>query len=344
MKPFGKLDRRAFLGRLLAGFGVVGLSGLADGARGLLGRVAHAAEGLWGSLVGLSAEITPVGRFYTVSKNIFDPSVDGTGWKVEIKGRVERPYTLTLEELKRLPAVTKPHTLMCISNEVGGELISNAEWKGVPLRLILERVGIRPGSTELILRARDGYSDSFPLKAALAEGTILAYEMNGKPLERQHGFPARVLVMGIYGMKNVKWLTELEVADYDYKGYWEARGWSDEAIYKTFSRIDIPAPRAALQHGERHWIAGVAFAGDRGVKAVEVSVDGGKGWQPARVKPALGPHAWALWAYEWTPAAPGGATLVVRAIDGTGAVQSAGPKPPLPDGAEGHDMVSVRVV
>ncbi len=344
MKPFGKLGRRAFLGRLLAGFGVVGLSGLAGGARDFLGRAAQAAEVFWKSLAGLSAEITPVGQFYTVSKNIFDPSVDERGWKVEIKGRVERPYTLTLEELKRLPAVTKPHTLMCISNEVGGELISNAEWKGVPLRLILERAGIKPGSSELILRARDGYSDSFPLKAALAEGTILAYEMNGKPLERQHGFPARVLVMGIYGMKNVKWLTELEVADFDYKGYWEARGWSDQAIYKTFSRIDLPAPRAALQHGERHWIAGVAFAGDRGVKAVEVSVDGGKGWQPARVKPALGPHAWVLWAYEWTPAAPGGATLVVRAIDGTGTVQPVGPKSPLPDGAEGYHMVPVRVV
>jgi len=344
MRLFAGQTRRTFVGRLLAGCGVLGLSRLAAGATTLFGRVAEAAEGLWAGIAGLAAEITPVGQFYTVSKNVFDPAVDARSWRLQIKGRVERPYTLTLEEIKRLPAVTKPHTLMCISNEVGGDLISSAEWKGVPLRPLLERAGIKPGSTELILRARDGYSDSFPLQAALAEGTILAYEMNGKPVERQHGFPARVLVMGIYGMKNVKWLTELEVADYDYKGYWEVRGWSDEAIYKTFSRIDVPAPRATLRRGERHWIAGVAFAGDRGVKAVEVSVDGGEGWQPARIKPALGPHAWVLWAYEWVPAVPGQATLMVRAIDGTGVVQPPGPKPPLPDGAEGYHVVPVKVV
>lgn len=344
MSAVGREGRRVFLGRLLAGCGVMGLTSLGGGVRALLGRIAEAAEGLWKSLTGLSTEVTPVGRFYTVSKNVFDPSLDARIWKVEIKGRVERPGSLTLDELKRLPAVTKPHTLMCISNEVGGELISNAEWKGVPLRLILERAGIKPGSTELILRARDGYSDSFPLAAALAEGTILAYEMNGRPLERQHGFPARVLVMGIYGMKNVKWLSELEVADYDYKGYWEVRGWSDEAIYKTFSRIDVPAPGSSLRRGERHWIAGVAFAGDRGVTAVEVSVDGGKAWQPAQVKPALGPHTWVLWAYAWTPEAAGATSLVVRAVDGTGAVQPPGPRPPLPDGAEGYHIVPVKIV
>ncbi|MBI2468160.1 MAG: molybdopterin-dependent oxidoreductase [Candidatus Rokubacteria bacterium] len=324
-------SRRTFLGRALAGLGLVAV-----------GRGVARAQEVWARIAGLPPEITPVGKFYTVSKNVFDPSVDGKSWRLQIKGKVEQPYSLTLEELRQLPAVEKPYTLMCISNEVGGELISNATWKGVPLKPILERAGIKPGATELILRARDGYSDSFPLEAALREGTILAYEMNGHPLAKQHGYPARVLVMGIYGMKNVKWLTELEVADYDYKGYWESRGWSDTAIYKSFSRIDVPQAGQRLKPGTPTWIAGVAFAGDRGVRAVEVSADGGKTWQAARVKPALGNHTWMLWAFEWTPA-PGSATLRVRVVDGTGAVQPAGPMPPLPDGAEGHHTISVRV-
>jgi DMSO/TMAO reductase YedYZ molybdopterin-dependent catalytic subunit len=336
-------DRRRFLGRALGGLGLVALGRATDSVIADLGRgMAHAQEA-WTQISGLSPEVTPVGKFYTVSKNVFDPTVDAKTWTLVVKGQVERPYSLTLEELRQLPAVTKPHTLMCVSNEVGGELISNAIWKGVPLRSILERAGIQPGASEFILRARDGYSDSFPLDAALRDGTILAYEMNGKPLERQHGFPARVLVMGIYGMKNVKWLSELEVADFDYKGYWAARGWSDTAIYKTFSRIDVPPSSGRLKRGERGWIAGVAFAGDRGVTTVEVSVDGGTSWQPARVKPAMGGHAWALWSVEWMPAAPGTAAIVVRAVDGSGAVQPPGPQPPLPDGAEGLHALSVRV-
>jgi len=336
-------DRRTFLSRALGVFGLASALRAAGVTVAGLGRGVASGRELWVQIPGLAAEVTPVGKFYTVSKNVFDPSVDAKGWRLTLKGKVERPYSLTLDELTQLPAVTKPHTLMCISNEVGGDLISNAIWKGIPLRTLLEKAGIRPGATELILRARDGYSDSFPLSAALRDGTILAYEMNGKPLTRQHGFPARVLVMGIYGMKNVKWLTELEVADYDYKGYWEVRGWSDTAIYKTFSRIDVPRFDSVLKRGERTWIAGVAFAGDRGIKAVEVSVDSGKSWQAARLKPAMGDHTWVLWAFEWVPASPGDVMLQVRAVDDAGAVQPPGPKAPLPDGAEGLHSLTAQL-
>ncbi len=336
-------NRRTFLGRGLTGLAVAVLAGAADTVAAGFGRgLAHAQE-IWGQIAGLATEITPVGKFYTVSKNIFDPAIDAKTWKLVVKGKVERPFDLTLDELRRLPSVSKPHTLMCISNEIGGDLISNAVWKGVPLKVILDRAGVRPGATKLVLRGRDGYSDSFTLSTALLGGTILAYEMNGKPLERQHGSPARALVMGIYGIKNVKWLSELEVVDQDYKGYWQARGWSDTAIYKTFSRIDVPGPGAALKRGERNWLAGVAFAGNRGIRAVEVSVDGGKAWQPARVKPAMGDHTWALWAFEWIPATAGPATLMIRAVDGTGAAQPVGPTPPLPDGVEGLHSVAVQV-
>src|SRR5262249_42731901 len=247
--------RRAFLGLGLAG---LGLAALARGARTVGRGLAHA-QAIWGQITGLTNEITPVGKFYTVSKNIFGPAIDPATWKLAVKGRVERPYALTLDELRQLPFITKPHTLMCISNEIGGDLISNAAWKGVPLKLLLDRAGVRPGATKLVLRGRDGYSDSFPLRAALLDGTILAYGMIDKPLERQHGFPVRVLVMGLYGIKNVKWLSELEVVENGYKGYWQARGWTDSAVYKTFSRIDVPGPGTALRRGERSWIAGVAF-------------------------------------------------------------------------------------
>jgi DMSO/TMAO reductase YedYZ molybdopterin-dependent catalytic subunit len=328
---------------MLAGFGGVALAPLVGAvATGVRHGLAHAQE-IWAHIAGLSTEVTPVGKFYVVSKNIFDPAVESKTWKLAVKGMVERPYGLTLDELRQLPSVTKPHSLMCISNEIGGDLISNATWKGVPLKILLEKAGVRSGARKLIVRARDGYSDSFPLGAALHEGTIVAYEMNGKPLERQHGFPARVLVMGLYGIKNVKWVSEVEIVEHDYKGYWQVRGWTDTAIYKTFSRIDVPGHDATLKRGAPTWIAGVAFAGDRGIRTVEVSVDGGKSWQPARVKRAMGDHTWVLWAFEWTPAASGTAALVSRAVDGTGAVQPAGPNPPLPDGVEGLHRVAVKV-
>jgi DMSO/TMAO reductase YedYZ molybdopterin-dependent catalytic subunit len=336
-----RTGRRGFIGRGLAALGLVGLARAIPpvAATGL----ASAPE-TWTPVPGLSSEITPVGRFYTVSKNVFDPTIDARTWRLAIRGKVDRPHDLTLDELRRLPSVTRSHTLMCISNEVGGDLISNARWTGVTLRALLEAAGVRPGAVKVVLRARDGYSDSIPLATALRDGTLVAYEMNGQPLERQHGFPARALVMGLYGIKNVKWLAAVEVVDTDYKGYWQRRGWTDTAVYKTFSRIDVPRPGAVLRRGERSWIAGVAFTGDRGVARVELSVDGGRAWQAARLRPALGDHTWVLWAVEWTPTIAGRARLVVRAVDGGGAVQPAGPAPPLPDGVEGFHGIETQVV
>lgn len=331
-QPIG--DRRGFL--RAAGFALAFLAGVK-----VLGRaIAHAADEIWKSIAGLSPEVVPVGKFYTVSKNVFDPSVNPAAWSLEIKGLVERPYRIAYDELRRLPSVEQYATLMCISNEVGGDLISNGHWKGVRLKDLLNRAGIKPGAVEVILRAADGYSDSFPLKKGLEDGVHVVYEMNGKPLAKQHGAPARVVVPGIYGMKNVKWVTWIELADYDYKGYWEIRGWSDEAIYKTMSRID--APQGTVRAGEKNWIAGVAFAGDRGIRDVEVSTDGGKTWQKTEVKPSLGPFTWVLWALPWTPPAPGRYTVVVRAVEKDGTVQTAEERPPLPDGSSGWHRVTVR--
>ncbi|MGH7262822.1 MAG: molybdopterin-dependent oxidoreductase [Candidatus Rokuibacteriota bacterium] len=331
-------DRRGFLRN--AGMATAATAGLKL-AGGLWAELARAAEDLWRAVAGLPPEITPVGKFYTVSKNVFDPAVKTERWSLEIKGLVDRPYKLTYEELKGLPSVTQPATLMCISNEVGGELIGNAQWKGIRLKDLLAKAGIKPTAIEVILRAADGYSDSFPLKKGLEDGVLVMYEMNGQPLVKQHGAPARVIVPGIYGMKNVKWVTSIELADYDYKGYWEVRGWSDEAIYKTMSRIDVPT--GPLKVGERAWVGGVAFAGDRGIRDVEVSLDGGKTWQKAQVKPPLGSFTWVLWALPWTPPAPGAYPVMVRAVEKNGTVQTSEVRSPLPDGASGWHSVTIRV-
>ncbi len=205
--------------------------------------------------------------------------------------------------------------------------------------------GLKPQATEIILRARDGYTDSIPLKKGLDPGTILAYEMNGAVLPHPHGFPSRVIVPGIYGMKNVKWLTEIELADFDYKGYWEKKGWSDEAVYKTMSRIDVPRDKI-VEAGEVNLIAGIAFAGDRGVRSVEVSVDSGKSWRQATVKPPLSRYTWVLWALEWEVSESlrgRTATLQVRATDGRGEIQIARAQSPSPDGASGYHTVTVRI-
>lgn len=282
---------------------------------------------------GYPDEITLTDVFYVVSKNFIDPTVDVQEWSLEVKGLVANPLVLSYQDLKTFPIVEQPHTLMCISNEVGGDLVGNANWTGVRLRDILAKAGARP-ALEVILRASDGYSESIPMEKALEEGTVLAYEMNGEPLWAKHGYPVRLLVPNIYGMKNVKWLTSIEPVNTDYKGYWQNRGWSDDATIKIMSRIDVPSDGEALPLAQVT-LAGIALAGSRGISAVEVSPDDGKTWMPMRVKPALSPYAWSLWTGTWQPPSPGGYTLVVRAWDGEGKLQVAVRVSPLPSGASG---------
>lgn len=294
------------------------------------------------STPGLSLEVTPVHEFYTVSKNLFDPSVNVRNWLLEVGGLVHRPFVIDYDQLTRGgPTFTEYVTLTCISNEVGGRLAGNARWRGVRVRDLLQAAGVREGAVDLVMEAYDAYTDSIPIEKAMHPDTLLVWEMNGAPLTREHGFPARMIVPGIYGMKNVKWIRKLTVVDYDYKGFWQQRGWSDPAPVKTWSRIDAPRAGRLRASGEVV-IAGLAYAGDRGVQAVEVSTDGGATWRPAAMKEPLGPYAWRLWAVRWTPER-GSHRLVVRATDGTGAVQPGQRTNVLPDGAEGHHTVVVNV-
>jgi DMSO/TMAO reductase YedYZ molybdopterin-dependent catalytic subunit len=300
-------------------------------------------QALTDGVPGLQPELTPNDRFYVVSKNVFrDPDVDAQRWRLQIGGLVERPTTISYQELRRLPSFNQYFTLQCISNEIGGELIGNADWRGVAFGDLLRRAGVRSNAVDVVIKSEDGYTDSIPIEKALQQDTMLAYEMNGETLPKNHGYPARLLVPDIYGMKNVKWVTEIEVVDHDYKGYWMVRGWSDIAIMNTTSRIDAPRNGAAFRTGP-NFIGGVAVAGQRGIQRVEVSVDDGLTWAPATVKPGLGPNSWVLWLYEWNvPSAGPDARIVVRATDGTGAIQESAMRPTLPNGATGYHGITVR--
>jgi hypothetical protein len=262
-------------------------------------------------------------------------------WRLQIDGLVERPATYAFADITALPSYSDYYTLQCISNEVGGDLWGNAHWKGVRLVDLLSRAGLKPGIRKVVFHADDGYTDSIALDVALRADALLAYEMNGQPLTKAHGYPARLLIPGIYGMKNVKWITRIELVDYDFKGYWMQRGWGDQAPYQTSTRIDTPKSRAGMPAGQVT-LAGVSFAGVRGIDKVEVSADGGNTWEPATMKPSLSQNAWNLWVFSKS-FEPGTHTIKARAVDGTGEVQTFLEQDTLPDGATGYHTILLRV-
>jgi DMSO/TMAO reductase YedYZ molybdopterin-dependent catalytic subunit len=335
------LTRRQVLVRSVLGFAALAVG--AGAIFGLTRTPTSQAAGRRGGRVGnggLPPEITPTDDFYHISKNFVDPKVEEEGWSLQIGGMVERPYTLTLAEIKAMPAVSDYRTLSCISNEVGGDLISNAGWKGVRLKDLLERAGVKPGAVDVALSTRDGYTESFPIEKALDPDVLAVYEMNGERLRDDHGFPLRLLVPDIFGMKNVKWLTRVDVVNSDFKGYWQEQGWSDVATVQTMSRIDFPRHRELLPTGNNR-IGGIAFAGGRGVAKVEVSSDGGTTWREARTRRPLGPYTWVLWTAD-LDLPEGEHTLAVRATDGKGVTQTGRYSPTLPDGATGWHTMIVR--
>lgn len=335
--------RRSSLQWIAVGSLAVVSAGLAGRLLVELGRLATITQTIKKGLGFLPPEITPNDDFYVVSKNFIDPTLHADTWRLKVDGLVDRTLDFTFEDLRSLPPVELYLTLECISNPVGGNLISNAHWRGVRLRDVLARAGVRPGAVDLAMYAADDYSDSIRIEKALHPDTTLVYEMNGESLSSQHGFPVRLLVPGIHGEKNVKWITRLEVVDYDFKGYWQKQGWSDTAEIHTMSRIDVPRRGEAVP-GDSVFFGGVAFAGDRGIRQVEVSVDLGRTWHAAVVKPALSPFTWVLWSFEWDRPAPGSHAALVRAIDGTGEVQTRDEQDIYPDGATGYHTVNIRVL
>lgn len=336
--PVSGPDRREVIARGLR-FVLVAIGGSALAQVAL--QVSAWAQSVVSRIRGLPPEITPNDQFYTVSKNFFDPHVDGRPWRLEVTGLVENRLTLTLEDLKRMPAFGRPHTFECISNPVGGDLIGNALWKGVRFRDLLARARPKPQAHKVVFWCADGYHTAVPLIDLMDPDAFLAYEMNGSPLPPKHGFPLRAVIPGLFGMKNPKWITRIELTDTDHLGYWESQGWSDEAVVKTMSKFTTPQDGATLPAGIVG-VGGVAYAGDRGISAVEVSFDDGKTWRRAEVKPPMGQHTWVLWGLLWE-AKPGRYVLKVRARDGAGTLQDPKPRPPLPEGATGYHTIRVTV-
>lgn len=293
---------------------------------------------------GLTPEITSAEDHYVVDINLIPPSVEAEGWTLDVRGEVDNPTDYTFASLQSsFDVVEEFAVLTCISNEVGGELIGHSRWGGVRLSEVLEAAAVRPGAMDVVFHAADGYTDSIPLEVAMHPTVILAVSQNGEPLTQAHGFPCRVRVPAIYGMKNVKWLQAIEVVPTDFKGYWMQRGWSDEAIIDTESRIDVAGNDGRARTGEETWIAGIAWAGIRGISKVEVSTDGGASWIEAMLKDPVSPISWRHWAYRWTPGAAGRTTISCRATDGEGKTQTMKHAPPHPDGATGYPATVVEV-
>ena len=292
----------------------------------------------------LSPEVTSNDQFYIVSKNLFsDPTVNGNTWRLTVDGQVDNPFTLNYQELLAQPMKQQYESLMCISNEVGGQYMSNALWEGIPLMNLLQSAGIKTGATKVVFHAADDYTDSIHLTKALEPTTLLAVRMNSVTLPRGHGFPARMLVPGIYGMKHCKWLTHIEVVNYDFQGYWQQRGWSDPAPVRLTARIDAPLTGSTAAANRMVFIAGVAFSGNKGISEVDVSTDAGQTWQRATLKQPHSGLTWVLWELAWQPPKAGGYTVIARAIDLEGNVQNPNEEPPLPNGSSGYHSITLNV-
>ena len=300
----------------------------------------------------LASEITPTYLFYRIDINPIIPQVDSKSWNLTIKGLVEKPITVNYDQIRSMPSVQEYVTLECISNKIGGDLISTALWKGVRLSQLLEKAVIKPNVKYVVFRCADGYDVGIPLEKSQMEGAILAYDMNYAPLTAKHGFPVRAIVPGLYGMMNPKWLTEIELVDTVYQGYWQRLGWSNIAQDNAGSSILIPGQAPARQrfrtldetvdssYGGKVPIAGIAFAGTRGISKVEVSTDGGSTWKTAQIKDPLSKYTWVLWTAGYVPPNQENYKIVVRATDKSGKTQTTEMNPPFPNGATGFHTIT----
>lgn len=292
---------------------------------------------------GLSPLVTPTERFFRIDEALVAPAVEASSWLLRITGMVESPLEFTYDQLLAEPLVERHITLACVSGEVGGPLVGTARWLGVRLADLLRRAGVQPGATQVVGRSVDGFTAGFPMEVALdGRDALVAVGMDGRPLKRIHGYPARLVVPGLYGyVSATKWLREIEVTTWEaFDAYWVERGWAARAPVKVQSRIDVPRGYARVAAGLRP-IAGVAWAPGTGIALVEVKVDGG-GWRRAELGPSLGDDAWRQWVTDWA-ATPGRHVIAVRATTNDGEVQTAARHSAFPDGATGQHQVEVRV-
>jgi DMSO/TMAO reductase YedYZ molybdopterin-dependent catalytic subunit len=296
------------------------------------------------AIPGLGPIVTPNPDFYRIDTSLLTPRLDAATWRLTVTGMVDRSLTLTYDDLLALPLHEQYVTIACVSNEVGGNLVGNALWTGARLRDVLDTAGVQPGATQLIGRSFDGWTAGVPTEWVMTDEreALIAVAMNGEPLPTEHGFPARLIIPGLFGyVSATKWLTEIELTTWDaFDAYWVPLGWAKEGPILTQSRIDVPRPGASVGAGQVA-VAGVAWAPDRGVTRVEVQVDDGA-WNPAELSVAISQATWVQWQYPWD-ASPGSHQIRVRATDGTGAVQESRVTRPPPSGARGYHTIQVSV-
>lgn len=291
---------------------------------------------------GLESVVTPNDRFFTVDITALNPpEIDLSNWTLTIGGMVERELTFTYQDLLDMDLVEHYATLACVSNKVGGRLVGHALWRGIPFSRLLEMAGALPTAEQVAATGADGFSTGFPLAAVYDRETLLAIGMNGEPLPYRHGFPARMVVPGYFGFVSAaKWLERIELTTWDdHDSYWAKLGWAKYAPVETQSRIDAPRDNMSFAAGPR-MVAGVAWAPYLGIERVEVSIDDGP-WVDAELSEPLGDASWVQWRLPWD-APVGEHTIAVRATDGSGAVQTADERRPIPDGATGHHTIQVR--
>ncbi|QPJ65242.1 MAG: molybdopterin-dependent oxidoreductase [Candidatus Nitrohelix vancouverensis] len=331
-----QLTRKQFLKSLLADFALLALAPLKALAN-MKPRILQTRRE--------TLPVTPVPEFYV--EDISGPPkaevMRSPDWRLKIHGRLSQPLSLSLDEIRAMPSVRQAITLSCIGNPVGGRALGNAYWQGVPLSTLLRKADPDFFSNRLILRADDGYHESVPLKKGFHPGAMIAYSMNDQPLTPDHGMPVRLLIPGLYGIKQVKWLREIEISRGSYQGYWQKKGWTQQARVHIFSRIDFPQNEDALPLRSTE-IKGIAFAGDRGIQYVQVSTDGERTWFLAEIEKPLSPYSWVFWSYRWTPHSRGEFDISVRAADQYSGRQENGSRDPFPSGVDGVHRIRVEIL
>jgi len=298
--------------------------------------------------------ITPTESFYSVTKNVVDPEVNRDLWRLEIAGHVDSPHTYSFEDLQGFEQVDQVTTLMCISNRIGAGLFSNARWQGVRMRDLIEASGVKDGAVEVLISGADAYTDTFAIDKAMAEETLIVHQINGGQLPRKHGYPARVIVPGLYGEKNVKWVTRIEVVTGDEQGFYESQGWGPNFVPRTRSDVFGPGARRLREGvyefrnqfnvGEAVTISGRAFSPGNGISSVEVSTDDGQSWNPAEIFYPGTIWTWAQWRFEWTPGQVGEFVVIPRCTDGNGVPQEPEVIGIIPQGASGYQRITATVV
>jgi len=297
---------------------------------------------------GMPKLITPAGSFYLIDTALSSPRIDVNSWKLSVKGAVDNPVEFSYKDLLGMSTREADITLSCVSNTVGGGLVSNGRWTGVLLSDVLAEAGvsrdkITRASQQLVGRSVDGFTAGFKTQIALdGREALVAFGLNGSELPIKHGYPVRLVIPGLYGyVSATKWLSEIELTNWDFDAYWIQRTWTKEGPIKTQSRIDTVQDGTQISAGKTP-VGGIAWAPHRGIERVEVSTDGGASWNEARLAKQLALDTWRQYVYEWD-ASPGQYTLQVRATDGTGETQTAKEAPPHPSGASGYHTIGVTV-